>query len=328
MRLAVLSEVPDLWWEALKAFSRSARGRKQRVGPRLVPDRNETYFLYQTMLAHMPFTAQETAAFGQRLKPYLVKAMREAKEHSNWLSPDEQSEQVYCAFADSLLKLGSKDVFTKDFRALWKRIARLGIINSLSQTLLKITAPGLPDFYQGTELWDFSMVDPDNRRPVDFALRQRILKDIGVAYESGRETLLRELLERPEDGRIKLFLIWRALTARKDRAELFRKGGYSPLEFGGARQEMAFGFARTLGEMTALAIVPRLFAKAAGEQARYPLGSFWEDTTMRLPGTGLLTDVFTGREYPAGEVAYLRDAFRDLPFALLVSPPPAAPAQP
>ncbi|MHC1711318.1 MAG: malto-oligosyltrehalose synthase [Solidesulfovibrio sp.] len=322
MRLAALSEMPELWMDSLKAFSKSARGKKQRVGPRLVPDRNEEYFLYQTILANMPFSEQEAATFGQRLKPYLIKAMREAKEHSNWLSPDEQSEAIYCAFADSLLNPHPKDVFLKDFRVLWKRIARLGTINSLSQTLLKITTPGLPDFYQGTEFWDFSLVDPDNRRPVDFALRQKSLKEIGAAFASDQAKLLRELLERPEDGRIKLFLIWKGLGTRKAMAELFLKGEYKPLEFEGSRQDMAFGFARTLGNATALTVIPRLFANAAGEQARYPLGSFWEDTRLLPPGEGILINVFTGQTFPAGEMAHMRDVLRYLPFALLVSQPP------
>lgn len=327
MRLAALSELPELWWEALKAFDKAARGKKQRVGSRLVPDRNEEYFLYQTLLAHMPFTDQETVTFGQRLLPYLVKAMREAKEHSNWLSPDAQSEQVYCAFADRLLKPGPKDHFLKIFHVLWKRVARLGMVNSLSQTLLKITAPGLPDFYQGTELWDFSMVDPDNRRPVDFIQRQKILKDISAAYTSDRKNLLRELMEKPEDGRIKLFLTWKGLGTRRDKPELFRKGQYHPLEFTGTRSEMAFGFVRALGDDTALAIVPRLFAKAAGNEAQYPVGVFWNDTNLSLPGAGLFIDVFTGREFPAGILTYLKDIFKDLPFALLVSRPPGPVAQ-
>jgi (1->4)-alpha-D-glucan 1-alpha-D-glucosylmutase len=327
MRLAVLSEMPELWRDALKAFSKPARGRKQRVGPRLVPDRNEEYFLYQTLLANMPFAGQEAAAFGVRLKPYLVKAMREAKEHSNWLSPDEQAEQVYCAFAEGLLKPGQRNVFLRNFNLLLKRIARLGLVNSLSQTLLKITAPGLPDFYQGTELWDFSLVDPDNRRPVDFTLRQKILKELGAACTSDRMKLLRELVERPEDGRIKLFLIWKALSARKDKAELFQKGEYHPLEFEGARQDMAFGYARTLGDSAALTIVPRLFAKAAGEEARFPLGSFWEDTSLRLPGTAPFIDAFTGRTFPPGKMAHMRDVFGNLPFSLLIQYPQEPTAQ-
>lgn len=327
MRLAALSELPELWRDALKAFSQSARGKKQRIGSRLVPDRNEEYFLYQTLLANMPFSGQEAATFGQRLAPYLVKAMREAKEHSNWLSPDERSEQVYATFAANLLKPGPKNLFANHFEVLWKRIARLGLVNSLSQALLKATAPGLPDYYQGTELWDFSMVDPDNRRPTDFVLRQKMLQELEDAFAQDRKKLLRALLERPEDGRIKLFLIWRSLAARREHAALFARGEYHPLAFEGSRQEMVFGFARALDSEVAVTLVPRMFAKAAGEEARYPLGSFWEDTRLRLPGAGSLLDVFTGQAFAAGEMASMKDIFRDLPFALLVSPSPEPSAQ-
>ena len=327
MRLAALSELPELWRDALRAFSQSARGKKQRIGSRLVPDRNEEYFLYQTLLANMPFSDQEAATFGQRLAPYLVKAMREAKEHSNWLSPDERSEQVYATFAASLLKPGPKNLFANHFQVLWKRIAHLGLVNSLSQALLKATAPGLPDYYQGTELWDFSMVDPDNRRPTDFVLRQKMLKELGEAFAQDRKKLLCDLLERPEDGRIKLFLIWKGLAARREHAALFCSGEYHPLAFEGAKREMAFGFARTLGGEVAVTLVPRLFAKALGDKTRYPLGPFWEDTSLRLPEGRDLVDVFTGEQFPGEKASLLREIFQDLPFALLVSPSPEPWAQ-
>ena len=324
MRLAALSELPLVWAEALKALSSSARGRRQRVGPRLAPDRNEAYFLYQTLLAHRPFADQDAAVFGERLKPYLVKAMREAKEHSNWQSPDEQAEQAYLAFADSLLVPDPRAALPEAFGALGQRIARLGMVNSLSQTLLKITAPGLPDFYQGTEFWDFSMVDPDNRRPVDFARRHTTLEQLVQADAADRPALLRDLVERAEDGRIKLFLIWKGLAARRELAELYRKGEYRPLEFAGGRPGMAFGFARSLGEAAALTLVPRFFARAVGEEARFPLGPFWEDAGVALAGARPFVDVFTGREFAAEGRAALQDVFRDLPFALLVSRPPTA----
>lgn len=134
--------------------------------------------------------------------------------------------------------------------------------------------------------------------------------------------MLRDLLEHPEDGRIKLFLIWQSLAARRAHEELFLRGDYHPVQCEGSRQEMAFGFARTLDSEVAVALVPRMFARAVGEEARYPLGPFWEDTRVRLPGAGPLLDVFTGQAFAAGEMASMRAVFRDLPFALLVSPSP------
>lgn len=323
MRLAALSELSQPWTDALKALSSSARGRRQRVGSRLTPDRNEAYFLYQALLAHRPFADQDAPAFGERLKAYLVKALREAKEHSNWQSPDEQAEQAYLAYAGNLLDPDPAVAFPEAFWALWQRVARVGLVNSLSQTLLKITAPGLPDFYQGTEFWDFSMVDPDNRRPVDFALRQATLTKLARADAAGRPGLLRELVAQAEDGRIKLYLIWKGLVARRELADVYRKGEYRPLEYAGGRQGMAFGFARTLGEATAVTLIPRFFAKAAGDEARFPLGPFWEDAGVALAGAHPFVDVFTGREFAAQGQASLQDVFRDLPFALLVSRPQA-----
>ncbi|MFP5259582.1 MAG: malto-oligosyltrehalose synthase [Acidobacteriota bacterium] len=322
MRLAALSELPQPFADALKALGSAARGRRQRVGSRLMPDRNEAYFLYEALLAHRPFAGAEAEGFAQRLKAYLVKAMREAKEHSNWQSPDEQAEQAYLAYADNLLDPDPAVAFPEAFRSLWQRVARLGLVNSLSQTLVKITAPGLPDFYQGTEFWDFSMVDPDNRRPVDFALRQKTLRQLARAEAADRAALLGELTAQAEDGRIKLFLIWKGLLARRELAELYRKGDYRPLEFAGGRQGMAFGFARSLGQVTALTLVPRLFARAVGEDARFPLGAFWEDAGVSLAGAAPFVDVFTGQEFAAQGRASLQDVFRDLPFALLVSQPP------
>ena len=322
MRLAALSELPQPWAEALKALSGFARGRRQRVGSRLLPDRNEAYFLYQTLLAHRPFAPQEAAAFGERVKTYLVKALREAKEHSNWQSPDAQAEQAYLAYADNLVHPADATTFPPAFATLWQWVARVGLVNSLSQTLLKITAPGLPDFFQGTEFWDFSMVDPDNRRPVDFALRHATLGQLAAADTADRPALLGELVEQAEDGRIKQFLIWKGLAARRELAELFGKGEYRPLEFSGGRQGMAFGFARSLGAGTALTLVPRFFARAVGEEARFPLGPFWEDAGVVLDGDSPFVDVFTGRVFAAKGLASLQEVFRDLPFALLVSQPP------
>lgn len=328
LRLAALSEMPQEWTETLKVLRQATSGKRGRGQTSQAPDRNEEYFLYQILLAHLPFDETERASFPQRLRAYLIKAMREAKERSNWLSPDEQGEQAYGDFADALLKPGPGNVFPGRCEPLLKRVAQVGMVNSLSQTLLKIAAPGVPDFYQGTELWDFSMVDPDNRRPVDYSRRQKVLKEINGAFEVDSKKLAHQLLEHAEDGRIKLFLIWRGLQTRRDFAELFRKGDYRPLAFTGVRREMAFGFARKLGGDMALIVIPRLFAKAVGEEAHFPLGAFWEDTALLSPEPRLFTDVFTGRELPAESALYLTEIFRDLPFALLVSriAEPTAPA--
>ncbi len=318
MRLAVLSELPDVWTESLAALRKASKGRKKRVAGRTVPDRNEEYFLYQTLLASMAFSAEEEGGFHERLESYLLKAMREAKEHTNWITPDERLEEASLSFASGLITQGPDEAFQKQFRPLFTRMARLGAVNSLSQTLLKITAPGVPDFYQGCELWDFSMVDPDNRRPVNYALREKMLSALRKSCAKDGCKAVSGFMENFEDGRIKLFLIWKALAARAGHARLFEEGSYVPLEFEGARKEMAFGYARTMDGESALTIVPRLFAKAAGEEARFPLGDFWQDSTVVLTGGVAFRDAFTGNTFAPGEPVYLRNALGTLPFALLI----------
>ncbi|MFZ5426402.1 MAG: malto-oligosyltrehalose synthase [Thermodesulfobacteriota bacterium] len=317
MRLAALSGIPEDWAVALREFRKAARGRKRRVGGRSVPDRNEEYFLYQTLLGASPFPGPDGDTFPERLGDYVVKALREAKEHSNWITPDAQYEDACREFALGLARQEVDGPFRKRFEPLLGRVARLGAVNSLSQTLLKIAAPGVPDFYQGTELWDFSMVDPDNRRPVDFAFRMKMLQGVKRSCAGEGCKAARDLLEKFEDGRIKMFLIWKALAARRDLAPLFEEGSYEPLEFKGARGDMAFGFARVLEGRAALAVVPRLFARAAGEEARFPLDDFWEDTEISWAGSTPLRDVFTGKTFPQQRLM-LREVFGTLPFALLV----------
>ncbi|WP_243438692.1 malto-oligosyltrehalose synthase [Fundidesulfovibrio soli] len=325
MRLAALSELPEQWGETLKSLRRQTGGGPRRKGRQ--PSRNELYFLYQTLLAHMPFGEDELEGFKERLRLYLVKAMREAKVRSNWLNPNDEAEKAFCDAAESLLGPKGQSHFMGEFQPLLRRVARVGMVNSLSQALLKIAAPGIPDFYQGSELWDFSMVDPDNRRPVDFGTRRKALQEMDAAFGAAPLKLVRQLLERPEDGRIKLFLIWRGLHIRKEFPGLFTRGEYLPLAFTGARKDMAFGFARSLNGGTALAVVPRLFAKAAGPDGDFPLGAFWEDTALVPPRPKNFIDAFTGREFPAEDAIYLSDLFRELPLALL-TPANGRPALP
>ena len=322
MRLASLSEIPEVWAEALGEFRKTGRARKRRIGGKAAPDRNEDYFLYQTLLGSSPLSAEDQPEFHKRLEGYLVKAMREAKEHSNWISPDEQAEEAYRNFALGLVRQGPEEAFQKRFKPILKRVARLGAVNSLSQTLIKITAPGVPDFYQGCELWDLSMVDPDNRRPVDYVLREKLLSGLRRACAKDGCKAMGEFLEKYEDARIKLFLIWKALAARGSHKTIFDDGGYIPLEFEGTRKDMVFGFARTLDAQSALTIVPRLFAHAAGEEVRFPLGDFWEDTAVTFSGSMGLRDAFTGKTFSPGDAIPLRAAFATLPFALLVPDTP------
>ncbi len=330
MRLAALSELPGEWAAAIKSLrAASSRVRRQlKNAPRLDP--NDEYFLFQTLLASWPDDAADPAAmarYRQRLEAYLIKAVREGKENSSWIEPDQTYEDGYLAFARSLLRPGERNPFLRAFLPLQARVARLGMSASLAQTLIKIAAPGLPDFYQGTELWDLSFVDPDNRRPVDFGLRAERLDALVAAWAKDPCALAESLVAAPRDGRVKLFLIWRGLAVRRENARLFREGAYSPLAFSGRHARSCFGFARTLEGRIALAVVPRFVSRLGAEG--FALGEVWEDTALRwperLPGEPLaaalveLEDAFTGRRFqvePGGPLP-LRDLLRCFPAALL-----------
>jgi (1->4)-alpha-D-glucan 1-alpha-D-glucosylmutase len=216
--------------------------------------------------------------------------------------------------------------FMAAFRPFQQRVAETGIYNSLAQLVLKTTAPGVPDFYQGTELWDLSLVDPDNRRPVDYDRRRALLADLVTANGGG--ALLRDLIEKRRCGLVKLFTMLRALQARRAHERLFASGGYVPLATTGAHGESLFAFARSNEEELAITCVPRLIATLVGDAGRPPLGAdIWGDTAVQLPAAAAgvtLCDVFTGRQVvphgaATGTTLPASDLFTEFPVALLVS---------
>jgi len=319
MRLAALSETPDAWEKALNRYHEMNAALRTTVRGAPVPDENDEYFLYEAMLASWPFFPEELGEFQVRLKEYLVKSVREAKVHTGWLRPDEEYEQAFLAFVDKLFSPDLAGNFLSLFAGFQRTVAFWGMVNSLSQTILKITAPGTPDMYQGSELWDLSFVDPDNRRPVDFSIRQSYLREIDEAFETSPEALFKDLPARPEDGRIKLFLIRRLLKARNGHAELFEKGAYIPLEFAGVHKKKLVGYMRRLNDSFALVIAPRLVSTMT-EAGRFPLGSVWEDTRLvtDIPACETLVDGVTGRRHSGGPELYVKDALSAFPVALLL----------
>lgn len=258
-RIHVLSELSEEWIRAVTRWRRMMRDRKGPV------DDNEEYFIYQNLIGAWPLKDEEVPAFRERFRNYLTKAAREARANSNWIRPNEEHEQALHAFADLLF---DDEKFQASFRALLERVAFYGAMNSLSQTLLKIASPGVPDFYRGTITWDFSLVDPDNRRPVDFAP----LTDFALPAK--------QLLEDWRDGRVKTYLTERALGFRNSHAELFERGEYIPVEVRGKRADHVFAFFRRLGDAWVLVAVPRLTAQLSGSQ-RFPVGQrAWLDTEL------------------------------------------------
>ena len=265
------------------------------MGGTYAPDANEEYLLYQTLIGAWPFeTDLETqTAFRDRIVAYMTKAMREAKVHTSWLSPNEEYETAVERFVRAILDRRRPNVFLQAFEPLQARVAQLGIYNSLAQLLIKVTAPGVPDFYQGSELWELNLVDPDNRRPVDYAMRRATLAGLGTSTPA-------DLLERRVDGRVKMFVTNRALAARAELRDLYEQGDYVPLQASGARKDSLFAFARTLPGSASIAItcVPRLVASLTPDGAPPIGGAVWTDTRIELPpaltAPARFRDVFTG----------------------------------
>ncbi len=318
-RLNVLSEIPQLWRQALGSWSRLNRPLKTSVGRRRIPDKNDEYFLYQTLVGAWPAQPQDVPEFAGRLREYLVKAVREAKVHTAWIKPDQAYEEAFVRFAEGILDPGH--AFIQEFLPFQRRIAFFGLFNSLAQTLIKITAPGIPDFYQGSELWDLSLVDPDNRRPVDFVHRQKALQAIREAIPTDQAMLGLSLLKNWEDGRVKLFLIHQALKARRRNAELFSQGEYLPIKVEGG-SERVVAFARSLGGQTAVTVVPRLVTGLVEENV-LPLGpQVWGETLVQLPEATTWTDALTGHRLEGARHLPLGEILQRFPVALLVSAPP------
>ena len=315
-----LSELPREWDERLKNWVRINRSQKAKIRGEEVPDRNDEYFLYQTLLGAYPAAGAHDGEFIERLKAYLVKAVREAKVHTEWLKPDEDYEKGFIDFAEAILRPGNDNRFLADFVPFAKSVAHCGMLLSLAQTLLKMTAPGVPDTYQGTEFWDLSFVDPDNRRLVDFAERRRHLADLKTAEARDRIALLRDLLARWQDGRIKLYLNYKLLTARRESAALFVEGEYLPLQAEGAMKDRVCAFARRSNGSWAITIVPRLIG-ATVFRGGMPLAEFWESSTLRLSPEApeYWRDVVSGELIEAaGNLLPLAKVFQHFPVALLI----------
>ena len=324
-RINVLSEIPEEWNRALHRWRELNRARKVSVEGAEAPDANEEYLVYQTLVGTWPLggvTDESRGDYTRRLQEYLRKALKEAKLHTSWINPNEGYERAVSDFVASLLDPSSGGDFVRDFGEFQRLPTRAGLLNSLSQTLLKTAAPGVPDFYQGTELWAFTLVDPDNRRPVDYELRRSMLaglRDVGEGDVSG---FVEGLLERPEDGRVKMYVTARALNFRRERAALFARGEYVPLQATGRRAANVVSFARALDADAAVVVASRFHTRlGVGREGTLGLQrEAWGDTTLRLEGVegGRYRDVLTGREYSSPDGALrVGEILSPLPVALL-----------
>lgn len=282
-RLNVLSEIPVAWEKQASTWSAINHAHRTQADGFEMPDKNDEYFFYQTLVGAFPFVAEEYPEFIDRVKAYVIKAVREAKVHSAWLRPDSAYEEAFTEFVGKVLEISEQNQFLREFQPFQQWVSHYGIFNSLAQVLLKLTAPGVPDFYQGTELWDFSLVDPDNRRPVDFAHRSHLLHSLKTAAQTDILNLVQELLDNCTDGRIKLFLTFRVLQIRNQYSTLFEQGNYVPLAVTGKFQEHIVSFARIQEDRMAIVVVPRLLTSIVKPEEN-PLGEkIWGDTQIELP---------------------------------------------
>jgi (1->4)-alpha-D-glucan 1-alpha-D-glucosylmutase len=331
VRIDVLSEMPGAWRLALKRWNRLNRSHKRTLDGEPAPSRADEYLLYQTLIGSYPPGDLDDAAlagYRARIEAYMLKAVREAKRLSSWVNPNRAYEEALKAFVDALLTRRDSNLFLDDFAAGVRHIAWLGMLNGLSQMLIKLTSPGVPDIYQGTELWDLSLVDPDNRRPVDYARRRQLLDEMRSRAGGGREPMsaaLDKMLANLADGQAKLYLTWRTLLLRREHEDLFRYGAYLPLESRGQHAAHLCAFARQHKDLALIAVAPRLLAGLCTAPGVLPLGEpVWGNTALdlsALPGDtfeNLLDGTTTRIETRAGtRLLRVCDALARFPVGLL-----------
>ena len=317
-RMLAISEIPDVWRRSLQKWRTANRRWKKEVNESEAPDANEEYLLYQTLLGTWPLAAngaaerKVSADYIQRIQNYMTKALNEAKLNTSWIQPNEPWLAATRDFVGKILDPGTKNRFLPTFLPVAEEIARLGAINSLAQTLLKLASPGVPDIYQGSEVWDFSLVDPDNRRPVDYKRRAEMLSCLTSKKPE-------ELLQNWPDGRIKMFLTQRVLHFRNQNVDLFQRANYLPLRATGSFADHCIAFARQLDRQSVIVIVPRLSSRIGFP----PVGDRWKDTAIELPEGFPLErwrQVITGHEFWIKDRQLrVADAMSILPFALLAN---------
>ncbi|HEY2625276.1 MAG TPA: malto-oligosyltrehalose synthase [Candidatus Udaeobacter sp.] len=317
-RMVAISEMPELWRRALQRWRIANRRWKRTINDREAPDGNEEYLLYQTLLGTWPVQLSgvpeeaATAEYIGRIQAYMGKALHEAKLNTSWIQPNDEWDAAIHDFVRRILDSSPRNKFLPNFLSVVQEIARLGAINSLTQTLLKLTSPGVPDIYQGNETWDFSLVDPDNRRPVDYQQRREMLESLSASTPD-------ELVQNWPDGRIKMFLTQRVLQLRREHVDLFQRGEYLVLAASGTFAECCVSFARRLGNQWIVVIAPRLSSRLGFP----PVGERWKDTALELPETLSIENahnLFTCRDlHHKRRQISIADAITILPFAVITN---------
>ena len=328
-RIDVLSEMPGLWRLRVRDWRRFNRVHRSKVDNKLAPSANDEYLLYQTLIGAWPLEPLQSEntwqSFSERIENYMLKALREAKQNTSWINRNGEYEMAVSSFVKALLSPDEQNRFLNDFIPFQRRIARIGLWNSLSQILLKLTCPGVPDIYQGNDLWDFSLVDPDNRRQVDYARRREMFEKIRRLSAEPNSASAAELSESPEDGRLKLYVIWKTLCLRKEYPDVFRLGDYVPLEVQGTKANHAVAFIRKFESTSLIVVVPRLVSSLLNGSERSPVGpEVWNDTHIESPACVCgrsYRNIYTGETLAVpktenGSAILISNALANFPLAL------------
>jgi (1->4)-alpha-D-glucan 1-alpha-D-glucosylmutase len=311
----VLTEMPDAWRRALSRWSRFGRAHETMVDGEPAPSRNDEYLFYQTMIGAWPlaWSPQAHTAFTGRMVAYMTKAAKEAKRETSWVNPNQEYESALARFVGNMLE---NPRFTAEVRSFSDSLSPYGAVNGLAQTLLKLWSPGVADTYQGSEIWDQRLVDPDNRTPVDYEALSAMLA--GIRSRGDRPAVLaRELLDTYRTGAVKLYVVHVALQARRDRRALVEQGTYEPLW--GSEHVVAFG--RRHGTELVVCAVPRFSFRLTQGRTAWPLGAVWGDEHLPLPAAGTYRHLYTGETYRVAERIRLAELFAGFPVALLTRIP-------
>jgi (1->4)-alpha-D-glucan 1-alpha-D-glucosylmutase len=326
-RLNVLSEIPEEWAEAVRRWSAMNEPFRTMIDRSPTPDREAEYLLYQTLLGAWPLhglpDAPQHTEFVNRIQDYMQKALHEAKVRTSWINPNTAYDGAVRGFVARVLRRAPDNMFLSDIENFSAGISGPGLWNSLAQTVLKLTCPGVPDIYQGNELWDFSLVDPDNRRPVDYVHRRRLLAELPIKSEEGRDAWLVEAARNLTDGRLKLFITSVIGRFRREHTNVFEQGTYISLEAAGELRDHVVSFARSIEGQTIVVAVGRLFVKLSC-RATLPIGAdVWGDLRIDLRGlpSGPYRDLLSGMVINAEAFLPARQIFSFLPVSVLVSRP-------
>lgn len=335
-RINVLSEIPQQWQEVVLRWRKLTKRPKSKAGRTAIVWDDE-YLFYQVLIGTWPLTPMDETTlkdYRERIRAYMIKAVREAKLYTSWIDPNEEYEQAVDAFVCRCLDTNTNPMFLREFTEFEKRIRTPGLLNALAQTVLQLTSPGMPDIYQGCELWQFTLVDPDNRRPPDFDRRHQAMERLEAMLakpDQNRLQLLRSLLASMEDGRIKLFVVMQTLRFRLRHAALFQTGDYLKINIQGSGAEHLLAFARKDRNHFVIIVVPRLIAALYIDKAEPP-GGFWNGTRLELPPAAPeeYRDLFgqcrasTVRAEDQLQLC-LPSSFGLFPFAIMSTPPESAP---